>query len=385
MGADVIYESPRVRVRRARPDDSPALCELLRKVHLRGELDVTQERDPDFFALLAMHQGELDVWLGEGPEDGKVGGLGTVVVRDGLVDGAPAKVGYLADLRALPGFRGVKEMPRAYHRALEHARDVHGAELFYTVIFDENRLARRALVEQKGKKRREGQPIYRAMTPFQMTSIQFTRRRSATATAGRRISRARPEDLGALTEYLAARAKLRVMGEKVTQEWLERRFALWPGFSIESFFVARDAGGRIVGTLAPWDTSSMKRTRVLGYHGKMKWVSRAFNLGAKVMGFPPLPPPGECFRFAFLSHLEITDDDPAVLHDLLRTVYAELRAQDLHFISAMIPRGSRLEAAFGGFFVNRTPMTVYSVTLPESRWADRDFTTLHPGFEMALS
>jgi hypothetical protein len=54
-------------------------------------------------------------------------------------------------------------------------------------------------------------------------------------------------------------------------------------------------------------------------------------------------------------------------------------------MSAMIPRGSKLEAAFTGFTVNRTAMTVYAVHLRGSRHAEREVRTLHPGFEMALS
>ena len=282
---ETLHESSRLRLRRAVPADSPALCDLLRRVHLRGKLDVLQERDPDFFALLEMHQGAYDVWVGESLEGDKVGGLGTVVVRPGWVDGEVRPVGYLADLRALPGFRGVKELPRAFAKVLEHARDHRGAELFYTVIFDENRLARRALVEQKGAARRGGQPIYRPMTPFQMTSVQFTTRKSWRAPPGLEVSRARASDFDALADYLAERARRRVMGEVLTPERLAARFELWPGFGIESFLLARDSSGRIVGALAPWDPSSMMRTRVLGYHGVLGWVKMGFGLAARIFGF----------------------------------------------------------------------------------------------------
>ncbi|MCB9649857.1 MAG: hypothetical protein H6730_25195 [Deltaproteobacteria bacterium] len=175
------------------------------------------------------------------------------------------------------------------------------------------------------------------------------------------------------------------MGDVMGPELFQRRLDAWPDFSLESFFIALDGGGRIVGATAPWNTHRFKRTRVLGYYGPMLRMKRAFNLGAKVLRYPPLPEPGECLDFAFLSHLEVKDDDPAVLRDLLRATYRALAQDRLHFISAMIPRGSTLEAAFKGFVVNRTAMTVYSVALPESPFAARDFTTLHPGFEMALS
>ena len=75
---DVIYTGPHVTVRRAAEADNAALCEVVRRVHLRSQLDVTQERDPDFFALPRMHLGEPAVYLGENAE-GFVGGCGSVM------------------------------------------------------------------------------------------------------------------------------------------------------------------------------------------------------------------------------------------------------------------------------------------------------------------
>jgi hypothetical protein len=218
-----------------------------------------------------------------------------------------------------------------------------------------------------------------------MTSAQLTWPRSARPRGGRTIERASESDLEALAAFLDARARRRPMGEVFTAARLRARIALWPGLALESFLIARDREGRIVGVVAPWSSSALKRTRVLGYHGSMRWTKLAFDLCARALRFTRLPDPGECFRFEFLSHLEVVDDDPEVLADLLRVAYAEARPRGLHFVSAMIPRGSALERAFAGHVVNRSAMTLYSVTLPDGPFAEREFSTLHPGFEMALS
>jgi len=372
-------------LRLAAPDDDAALCRLFASVHLKGQLDVTQERDPSFFELPRLHQPTrfvtgVGVADGTGPEPaGTLLGCGTVVVRPGWWQGAVVPTGYLCDLRIVPGFRGGLHLARAYGRFMDWIRDEQGAELFTTVIFDANHQARRALVERSDK--RKDQPVYRPMTPFQMTSVQLTTRRRAPS---RDIVAARPEDQAELVAFLAARAERRVLGEVLDPARFAERLTLWPNLSLSDFLVARDRG-RIVGCLAPWDTSPFKRTRVLGYHGKMAWMRRAYNLGALVRRYPPLPRPGDPFRFAFLTHLEVEGSDPAVLHDLLLAAYARLRPLGLHFMSAFVPRGSPLEAAFEGFMVNRTAMTLYAVHRPDSRWADVDLTTQHPGFEMALS
>lgn len=378
--SEVLWESNSVKVRRAETADNERLCALLKKVHIKSALDVTQERDPDFFALPRMHLGSADVWLAEGP-GGAPQGCGTVITRDGWIDGERRTVGYLGDLRIMAGARAALTMPKAYHHALKRAQEQTGAQLFYTVIFDDNTMARRVLVERSARRRRASQPLYKVMTPFCMTSVQFTRSK---AKPSARISRARDRDLDPLRDFLARKSRQRLMGD-ILEEVLDRRLATWPGFSLQSFLLAKNAQGRIIGAVAPYDTHEFKRTRVLGYYGKMKLIQAAFNLGATFGGFTKLPAPGHCFRFHFLSHLEIEDDDPAVLRDLLLAAYAQLKGQDQHFMSAMIPRGSPLQAAFKGFTVNRSAMTLYAVCPPHSELTERDFQTQKPGFEMALS
>lgn len=366
------------RLEIARPEHGPALCELFASVHLRSALDLTQERDPDFFALPRMHQGPFATAVGL-DDDGRVVGCGTAIVRDGWFDGRRVPTGYLCDLRVAPGFRGGLHLARAYGEFMAWVSRELGAELFTTVIFDSNRAAIRALTERSDKRR--DQPVYRPMTPFEMVSVQFTTRRAPPSSAVRPATAA---DRERLVAFLAGRARTRVLGEVLTAERFDERLASWPGFAIDDFLVAEDAG-RIVGCLAPWDTGGFKRTRVLGYHGGMAWQRRLFDLGARLRGYAPLPRPGDCFRFAFLTHLEVEREDPAILRDLLLAAYARLRPRGLHFMSAFVPRGSPLAEAFRGFFTTRTAMTLYAVHPPESPWAAIDLTTRHPGFEMALS
>lgn len=377
------YAHPRFTLDLARPQDNADICHLFREVHVSGELEVNQERDPDFFALQRLHHGPdlpggpVTTWLAREP-DGTAAAIGTVIMRDGWLDGARVRTGYLCDLRVRPGFRGGLALAACYPKVLDHLARTTGAEVFTTVIFDDNEIARKVL-SGKGAARR-GQPVYRPMTPFEMTSVQFTWRRRAPT----RVVAATAADREEIQAFLAARGRSRVLGEDFTGDLLDRRLADWPGFSIEDFLLVRE-GGRLVGCCAPWDTTPVKRTRVLGYHGRMAWVKRAFDLGAAVLRYPPLPPAGECFRFAFLTHLEVADDDPAVLRDLVLAAYARCYDRRLHFLSALVPVGSPLAAAFAGLQIQRTAMTLYTVVLRGGRWEERDFATRASGFEMALS
>lgn len=368
------------------PSDNAALCHLVRSVRLRAALELTQERDPDFFVMPRMHLGGFESFLVESAE-GQPVGCSTVIRRPGWLQGSRITTGYLGDLRVVPEFRGGRMMSQVYGAAIEWVRKEYEAEVFTTVIFDSNRQAKAALVQPgatsaASAEKRKALPRYREMTPFHMTSVQLTTRRPAPE---RPIHAARPEDREELFQFLKRHGEKRLLGDCVDEELMERRLSTWPGFSLGDFLLARNAGGRIVGCLAPWDTGSFKRTRVLGYHGRMAFIRRAYNLMAALRGFVPLPAPGECFRFPFLTHLEIEGDDPAILRDLLLAAYQKYLGTGAHFLSAMIPRGSKLEAAFDGFMVDRTAMTLYAVHARNTRFDDMDFRTQNPGFEMALS
>lgn len=371
-------EAPGWSVRVAGSGDNDDLCALFKSVHVRGSLDLTQERDPNFFTLLDLHLGDHETLLARAPGGAAVG-CGSVVFRDAWLDGGRVRSGYLCDLRITPAFRGGALM-KLYGEYFETVRERFGVDVLTTVIFDSNRAAREALTRRSEK--RASQPIYRAMTPFQMTSVQFSTRKPRPS---RPVRRADDRDLAPLSEFLSRRGRGRVLGEVFDEDLLARRLAKWPGLRLDHFLLAHDASGRIVGCVAPWDTAPFKRTRVLGYHGAMRLVRVAVDTAAYVLGTSPLPSPGECFRFKFLTHLEVEGDDPAVLRDLLLAAYDSHRSGGWNFLSAMVPRASPLERAFDGFQVQRTPMTLYSVTTATSRFADRDFRTAHPGFEMALS
>jgi hypothetical protein len=368
-------------VREAGPDDDAALCRLFADVHLKAALDLTQERDPSFFVLPRLHQARFATTAGF-DDDGRLVGCGTLISRPGH-DAAQDRVvetGYLCDLRVAPGFRGGVHLARAYGEVMRWAGERFGTELFTTVIFDSNQAARRALVERSPK--RAEQPVYRPMTPFEMVSVQLTTPRPPPE---RPVRAAGPADRDALVEFLARQSRRRLLGEVLDDARFAERLALWPGLALEDFLLVHDARGAIVGACAPWDTSAFKRTRVLGYHGAMRAPRWAFDLAARVRGFATLPRPGDVFRFSFLTHLEVVDDDPAVLAALLRAAYAKLLPTRAHFFAVFLPRGSRLAEGFRGFTTTRTAMTLYAVHAPDSPWAAREVRTLHPGFEMALS
>ena len=81
------------------------------------------------------------------------------------------------------------------------------------------------------------------------------------------------------------------------------------------------AGERVLGCLAAWDQSRFKQTIVQGYTTPLRQWRRLINVGAKVVGWPPLPDVHAPIRHCFASHLAVEADDPALFAALLRAVY----------------------------------------------------------------
>ena len=89
---------PDVTPRLATAADNRACLELFSAVPMKGELELSTQREPDFFSLYSMQKAAPFTYVGDDGEGGLVG-MATALIRDGWLDGAPAKVGYLGDLR----------------------------------------------------------------------------------------------------------------------------------------------------------------------------------------------------------------------------------------------------------------------------------------------
>lgn len=359
--------SPRL----ARPEDNEALCALFRDVELEGNPRLALERDPDVFGWArAQEPARVETYVAEDDATGRILGCGTLVVREGRLDGAWHPVGYVADLRMRPEARGARVLPRLGRHALERARDEHGCHVTITAVMEANhRVVATAHSRRAG---REAQPVSRPIASYWLACVHRAPR------PRRAVERATPSDMDEVAAFLARGQLDRPFGQRIDRKLLEQRFAAWPGFAPSSFLLVRDARGELVGCAAPWDSFALRRSRVRGYSGWLRAAARASRVAP---GFA-LPRVGECFRFSTLSHLEVVDDDPDTLRALLGAAVRERRQ---HFVAAFVPRATPMERALRGTLTTRVPMRLYTTMLPETPWAGVDLGTQRPGFEMALA
>ena len=365
-------------LRPSEPSDNAALLELFASVPMSGSLVLSARRDPDFFRLYAIQRGIPECWVYE--HAGRIAGSGTVLVRDGWLEGRAARVGYLGDLRSSFGASRERGLVGVYGAVIEDTVRRHGCERFLTAVLSTNALAIQTLVRRRAA--RATQPRYTPFRRFAMVSIQFAGRRRRHRAACR-TRRATAQDVPAIVSLLDRDHRQRPFGYRFDQGEFEHRLEHWPGMTLDRTYVAVDRDGRLLGITSAWDAAAVRRYRVLGYRGLMRWTQLAWNLPAGVLGYPPLPEPGQDFRYLYLCNTSIENDRPEVLRALIETIYADFRGSGFHFFSLCVYEGDPLAPALSGFLTRRLDFQLYIVTRAEE--ADDRLPEGRPGFEMALA
>lgn len=370
-------QAPFGRMRLATPEDNAKLLDLFGDVPMRGELILTTERAPSFAALYELQAAQTQCWVYE--LDDRLLGLGTIIWREGYVHGQPATVAYLGDLRARKEVRGA--LARFYGKIFDSFRAQTGCQHFYTGILASNAAALNALTSRSAH--REQQPRYELFRRFDAMQVQFTRRPRPRHRAELRVRTARAEDLPALCALLDRDHRSRPFGYRYELGELEARLARWPGFGLEGTYLCEDGAGRLLGCCTAWDADAVKRYRVLEYRGKMRLMRLGFNLGARVMGYTPLPPEGSCLRYLYLANLSVVDDDAEVMSALMSKVYQDFERAGYHFFMVYAEEGDPLRRAFDAFSTRALGFHLYSVHAPGA--PSVDYGSGRAGFEIALA
>ncbi|HJK89359.1 MAG TPA: hypothetical protein RMH85_31135 [Polyangiaceae bacterium LLY-WYZ-15_(1-7)] len=376
-------ESEGVLARPARRLETERLADLFAAVSMDGDLRLSVERHPDYFALYDLEHDPEEQHVRAFEKDGEVEGVAAFLARDALLGGERVRTAYMSDLRFSDALRGGKVLGKVFAPEMRLAREATGAELFYTVVFDGNGAAQKALV--KRDPRWPDKPLYRPLRRFDITSVLLAHPPLPRLRRPYRVTRARAEDMDEVLAFLQRDQRGRPFGYVLDEGRFERRLRDWPRFGAESFYLARDGQGRLAGVTATWDAFDVKRYRVRAYRGAMKRIRRAWDLAAPLLGGTKLPAPGELLRYAYLTHLCVPSEDPAVLAALLDAAYADLRGTGLCFLMLYLEREDPLRAALRGYLTSAMPATFYVVCAPDSRFAEVDLGAGRPGFEMALA
>ncbi len=329
----------RFDVRLASAADDEEVRRLLREHPLPGDVALTFEREPDS-AIAAGIEGDVhQTMVARERLGGRIAGIASRAERDVFLNGRPARLGYLGQLRAdLRGHRvgALLDEGFAFCRALHEQGNVAA---YLTAIVEDNHAARRLLC---GLRSPAAPNFVRAGG---LVTIAIPRaRRQPRVPLGIEI---RPGSVDLLQDIVAC---LDRNGRRYqfTPRWTvddllsDRRT---PGLEPGDFLVAI-AGGRVAGCAAMWDQREFKQVIVRGYSQQLARWRRVVNLAGPLIDIPTLPAVGRALPFVYLSHVAVDDDRTDVTAALISEARGQLPAGVSHMVTAF-PEGSPMLLAAG--------------------------------------
>jgi hypothetical protein len=316
--------------------DDAEVRRVLRERPLEGTIAVSLEREPDGRIGAAVDGDVHQTIVARDRASGRIAAIASRSVHDAYVNGQPARLGYLGQLRVTSpagARRDLFDGGFEFCRAL-HDRGDTGLYLLSTAIGDT--AAGRLLTRFRSPHAPRVKPVgaYRTLVfgaPRRPAASGF-RRPLLGWTSGP------PRRYEGIEFHAASSAFLDEIAACLDRNGRRFQFArVWrsqdlidaertPGLSPDNFVVAT-RGGRVIGCVAVWDQRGFKQTVVRAYGPSLVRWRVAINAGGRILGTPVLPPVGTRLEMVHLSHFAM-DADAAHTAPLLVRHAARLAPAD---------------------------------------------------------
>lgn len=322
----------------ATPAEDAAIRRLLRENPMGGSIQLTFEREPDYFRGAGLAGAEDQTVLVSSL--GQLAAVGRCTRRPCWVDGEIRSVGYLAELRLDASARGRFELLRAGYRFFQETQREAPADFYFTSIASDNARARRVL--ESGAR---GLPRYDFLGELTTLLIPVSRRVGAPAL---RSVAATPDNLPELLEMLNQQARRHQLAAVWTEPMLRALADRdLPAVRLRLVFDGR----RAVACGALWDQRSFRQTVVRGYARALALARPFLNFAAFLFGAPRLPPTGAALAQASLSPLALAEGCEEMLPEIVASFFPLAAKSALEFVTLGLPsddpRLARLRRRFG--------------------------------------
>lgn len=308
----------RFRFGLAEQRDEPELRSFLRDCIMPGKLELTFQKEPDYFNPAGSFGPFHQTVVCRDSEAGEVVGIGCRSVREVHSHGRPGPMGYLSMLRSAERVRSGMLLARGYKFLRELHQDGR-APSYLTTIADGNDLALSVLTSGKG-----GLPSYEPLGSYSTFAIA-TGRQIAEESA---VEHPSVTDLAA---FLGSHGKSRQFFPVYDESDFAGSGSTFQELDSADVFAYR-SDGQLRGVMGLWDQRAFKQTVVAGYQGLLGQLRILYNVAARVSGRQMLPPPGSQLNYGFLAFPAVQDDDPLVFRSLLQAVRGRAREKGLDFV-----------------------------------------------------
>jgi hypothetical protein len=294
----------RFRFELAGPSDDGDLRAILAQTPMAGHISVAFRREPDYFAGSVVDGRFRQVIVCRDSDSGRVIGFGTRSVMERWVNGKPVAIGYLGGLRVLADYRNQGLVARGYAFLRQLHRDGR-TPLYLTTIAEGNAVALDVLTSG-----RAGLPRYHFAGQCHTLALPPLRRLPALST-GLHVRQARREDEREIIAFLQRAGPRRQFFPFYQEGDLFAQGGIFKDLAPADVWLAW-RGPDLVGVLGAWDQHAYKQSVVHAYSGLLGMLRPVHNAVAWMTGRPPLPPPGQPFRYRTAALVVTAGDDPDV-------------------------------------------------------------------------
>lgn len=345
----------------ASPADDADLRRLLRVNHLPGDIHLSYEREPSFWAATLMDGLQPQTMVARA-SDGRAVGMGSRAVRTLYVNGEAQPVGYMSQMRVDPSYEWGIALPKVLTQGWRFFRQLHADQRtpYYLVSL----VAGDSVAWRMMTLGLPDWPTLHAVGGLLTFAIHVRRARAVPRlSSGMTLRRANADDREAIVECLARNGRRRQFAP-VWEPTALGDTTLTPDLDLADFWVVA-RGTQVVGTMARWNQQGFKQSVVRGYDEPWVRMRHLVNALAWFGLAPRLPAIGKPIRHAFASHLAVDNDDPHVTAALLAATYNNaVEAGDDYL---MLGLDANHPFAKG---VRRYRRVVYATQLFLATWAD---------------
>jgi hypothetical protein len=326
--------SSAVRFALATEEDDAAIRRLLRENPMRGEINVTFEREPGYFHSLEIAGAADQTILAF--ENGRLVCVGRCSVRDLYLNDEVHRVGYLSDLRLDSSMQGRFDILRRGYQFFRELQHDNPADFYFTSITADNFRSIRFL--ERGL---PGIPAYEPLTDFVTLlvsvprNVQKLNRLNEQAMSRLKSKRIKfisvsKNHIHELIEFLNSQAhqcQLATFWDEEKLFSLEKH-----GLSLSDFKILMKDEKMIACTVL-WDQRNFKQAVIRGYSRRLSFVRPLLNFAADLFNSPKLPPIGSTLAHGFLSPLAIALDDEQNLFALIELSLLTAANRGLDFLT----------------------------------------------------
>jgi len=306
----------------ATTSDDQGLRRLLRTTPIQGDISITMEREPDYFAAPGLMGPLHQTLIARDTDTNNIIASGSRSVRARYLNGDVRNIGYLGELRVDASYRGYFGFIRKGYDAMRRLHEDGAAPFYLTSIVSDNIRARRFL--EKGVK---GMPSYTPMGTL-LTLVIPTRRSAFKRYSD--CSTASPDSRKQIADCLH--------GYYQRYDWAP----YWkpgeigsetgtPGLSMEDFLVSK-RGNEIAGCMALWNQQHFRQIVVRGYSPNLARWRPFLNVFSRLSGRIRLPSVGKPWSYAYISPMAVDEDNPDVFTRLLQSTLWRARIKGYDYV-----------------------------------------------------